>query len=237
VTSLGIVFRAASWLRGARVFHPRGLAATAVWDPPEMPTVPGSILGVEHRGAIIRLSHAVGFRASRPDVIGLAVRLPDAYGPGRHQDLLLASSGTGRIGRHLLRPARDLATTTFSTLLPYAIAGHGRHPIVAHAVAGSAPATYATVIGRGPVEIPAFTLRIGTVDGPVLATIHATGAIAHESAEPLAFDPWNTGPELRPVGWPNRLRRPTYAASWRGRMARTASRPGRRPSGSTGRPR
>lgn len=38
-------------------------------------------------------------------------------------------------------------------------------------------------------------------------------------ADDLRFDPWHTGASLRPVGLLNRLRRPAYVASQRGRGA------------------
>jgi hypothetical protein len=59
--------------------------------------------------------------ASRSLWIGPA--RPDAYGPGRHQDLLLASSGRAPLARHLLLPSRGFCDRPYSSILPYRLAG------------------------------------------------------------------------------------------------------------------
>lgn len=217
---LPAAFRIASRARGARAFHPRGKVWHASWSPGEVPALRGSPLLDGPRPALLRVSHAIGLPPTVPDIIGWAVRVVDAHGPGRHQDLLLASSGTGQLTRHLLLPAQDLGDTPFSTLLPYQVAGAGTHVIVARA---EDPATvaYAAAVGPQPHVLPRFTVQVGGFEGPTLATV-IPGALADQQlGESLRYDPWNTGPELEPAGWPNRIRRPTYAASQEGRGARS----------------
>jgi hypothetical protein len=42
--------------------------------------------------AVVRFSRGGGLPEPLPDALGVAVRLPDAYGPGRAQDFLVTSS-------------------------------------------------------------------------------------------------------------------------------------------------
>jgi hypothetical protein len=213
-------FRTASRWRGARVFHPRGVGFHASWRPsPSGPLPAGSPLARGARPALLRLSHAAGFPPSTPDVLGWAIKILDVYGRGGDQDLLLASTGRGRVGRHLLRPARDVATATFSSLLPYRIPGLGQQTIVVTAALGTAAAPYETIVRQGADRVPAFEVRVGAPDGPRLATVEVGRSAAPAIVEAARYDPWHTGPDLEPVGWLNRLRRPTYAASQEGRGA------------------
>ncbi len=67
---------------------------------------------------IIRLSRAMSTPEGWWDIGGLALRI-DGAGPARGPaDLLFASTGTGRLGRHLLRPTRQPLQEPMSTLLP-----------------------------------------------------------------------------------------------------------------------
>ncbi len=91
---------------------------------------PKSDLGVpllRDRGVhpcIVRVSRAVGTPDGWWDIGGLALRLPDAGTLGRPADLLFATTGTGRLTRHLLRPVRRAAGQALTTLLPVRAGGH-----------------------------------------------------------------------------------------------------------------
>lgn len=211
---LAAAFRLASRLRGARAFHPRGGVWEATWRPVPGTELAGSPLQDGPRPATLRVSHGIGLPAYLPDVLGWALKVHDVHGPGLDQDLLLASTGRGRIGRHLLRLSRDLGRTTMSTLLPYAVAGAGHRVIVAKAVP-SRRVRYADVLTRR-VPLPRYEVRLDDPSGPRLGTVEPLGRTP-SSGSSLCFDPWHTGPDLRPVGWLNRIRRPTYRASREGR--------------------
>jgi hypothetical protein len=74
--------------------------------------------GEDH--GIARLSRAVGLPGQVPDIMGLALAL---HGPtATHYDLLLASTGRGRLMRFALTLRRDLTRAFYSPLLPYASA-------------------------------------------------------------------------------------------------------------------
>ena len=137
---LAAPFALGSRLRGARVFHPRGVVVRGTWHPdPEAATE--ALPGVGSRSALVRVSHAIGLPPGLPDILGVAIRIADAYGRGRHQDLLLASSGSGPVSRHLLLPTSRRDRDGRLQPVPYEVAGVGRHPIVAQTVGSDRPMT------------------------------------------------------------------------------------------------
>lgn len=216
MTLLTTTFRTLARARRARAFHPRGVVLEAVWRPAGQAAEvfgPAPLSAGEHR-AVVRVSHGIGLPPAAPDLVGVAVKVLDAHGSGRDQDLLFTSSGSGYVGRHLLRPTRRV-DGTFSTLLPYATPGGGRHALVAVAAGAGAAESYLEVV-EGVVP-PTFDIRIAHPRGRLLGTVHPDAAPPRSDDQRLAFDPWHTGPALRPTGWINRLRRPTYGASRAGR--------------------
>jgi pimeloyl-ACP methyl ester carboxylesterase len=64
-----------------------------------------------------------------------------------------------------------------------------------------------------------FELRTAGSFGPSqpLATLTAGQPLPAEQTEALQFNPWTTGPGIRPHGWLNLLRDTAYRASQRGR--------------------
>lgn len=156
----------------------------------------------------VRTSRAVGLPGGLPDVLGLAIRVP--VDGDRHGDLLLASTGLGRISRFVLVPARDVQAATFSTLLPYR-APTGAVLIAATPVASGSGADFELQVARpgGPWR------RFGAVD------VAAAGANGGDGAAPdaeIAFDPMtNTIPGLQPYEWVRQLRQRSYGAARRSR--------------------
>lgn len=65
---------------------------------------------------LVRFSTSFGLPGWLPDIQGVALRVPQPEG---FADLLLASTGTGRVGRFVLRPARARSGAPYTTLLPY----------------------------------------------------------------------------------------------------------------------
>ena len=202
------LFRWLSARRGRRIFHPLADAYTARFI-----AVPGEVgsTGVEifannfaHEG-LVRLSRGLGLRPPLPDVFGLAFRLPDVYGPGAHQDFLLASSGEGAIGRRLLRPTRGPQTGMYSSLLPYEV--DGRRLLV-----GAKPARESADAFELLVAPPRRSWRVAA---RLTLGIRLEDAVARE----LRFDPWNSGGGLIPAGVVNRLRGAAYRGSRRGSTA------------------
>jgi hypothetical protein len=55
-----------------------------------------------------------------------------------------------------------------------------------------------------------------------LGTVTVGGSLSADQTEALRFNPWTTGPGIRPSGWLNLLRDTAYRASQRGRNRATA---------------
>jgi hypothetical protein len=216
-------FRALSRLRGRRIFHPHGVAFAATFEPlPATPHAPAiSLLSdPERRQALVRCSRALGVPPSLPDVLGLAVRISDAYGPASPQDFLLVSSSPAPVLRHALLPGpRGFFRHSYSSLLPYAAAGE--RVLVGAWGTGKGPSpadlegVRATGLGR------TFELRVASLLGqwrPV-ARLELTEVLPDRVAEEVAFNPWHCGGGLRPTGPLMGLRDPAYRGSQEGRKA------------------
>ena len=92
---------------GTLVVQPTAASGAEVLDEP-----------AEHR-VLVRWSRAIGLEADRPDIEGMAIRFTIG---GEAADLLFATTGDGKIGRHLLVVRSPGASATFTTLLPVATA-------------------------------------------------------------------------------------------------------------------
>ncbi|MFP5353381.1 MAG: hypothetical protein ACLGIB_12570 [Actinomycetota bacterium] len=212
-------FAGLSRLRGHRVFHPYGESfdATLTFERNADRWLPDVLARPRRHDAIVRFSRAVGLPEPLPDIIGMAIKLPDLYGTGWDQDWLLVTSGADPVSRHLLLPTLDLLGRPYSTILPYRRPG-GSVTFGARATNGvrarSLDQLVAAVQG-GRVEF-AFTIAPEGGDHVRLGGLLLTGVSATPE-RPLRFNPWNTSSELRPAGALNDLRRETYKASQRAR--------------------
>lgn len=189
------VVRAASRLRGERAIHARGHARTGCLVVPGHVAGPALLVTAASYDVVVRESRSVGLPRPLPDVLGLAVRVLDCYGPGRHQDLLLDTGAAPPLLRRLPLPRFDQGAVR-SSLLAYDAAGR-RVLLGAHRVGGG----WALLVAepRGPWE------EWGRVEvGPQLPA---------PEGRRLRFDPWVTGTDLQPVGWLQELRRGAYPAS------------------------
>jgi hypothetical protein len=219
------LFRVLSDARGARIFHPHGVAFRARWEPADgTPLSPASPLARAPHDAVVRLSRAIGLPEGVPDILGVAIKVLDVHGPGHDQDLLLASSGSTLVTRRALVPTRDFTRAVFSSLLPYRVAS--RRTVVEARVASDRSWTFADVetVGvltrRGGATLP--TVEVSLRSGGLAATVPLLERLDDQVAADLRFDPWHTGDDLTPTGWLNRLRRPAYDASQQGRDAPAA---------------
>jgi hypothetical protein len=217
-------------LRSKRSLHPTGVGYRG-WlvvgdDHPGRPEVPLFRPGAAYP-ALVRFSRGAGMPEPLPDALGVAVKLPDAYGPGNDQDLLLTSSTDRPLLRRLLFPATSFVRGTFSTALPYELGGKRVVLLLVPAHSGSDQSAGAGIRrARGALaELDAaavglrFKLRTASSFGPSqpVATLTADQLLSPEQTEALRFNPWTTGPGIRPAGWLNLLRDTAYKASQRGR--------------------
>lgn len=104
--------------RAAKPLHPRGTTWSA-----ELVRWGGARSGVpwlDDPGtddAVVRQSRAIGLPRALPDVHGLAVRAEQDG--GGVADVLLATTGSGPLGRYVLHLGRRSASMFFGSLLPY----------------------------------------------------------------------------------------------------------------------
>lgn len=211
------LFATIARVRGEQALHPLGrtheATAQVTADPARLPGAQ-LLQDPRPRPVLVRISRGAGLPAPLPDALGLAIRWPDRYGPGRHQDLLLTTSAHVPLLNHVPIPRTGMAGAQFSSLLPYDVAGRrllfgARITSTPHHIA-SMQASW-----RG--------LRIELMLGTRRGRFHPVGQI--ELGAPilpridsqLHFDPWNTAADVRPAGWWNRLRAAAYDGSRRGR--------------------
>ncbi|MGW0337377.1 phosphodiesterase [Streptomyces sp. NPDC003011] len=122
-------FRRLARLRAAPALHPDGLTCTAELEVVDDGAGPWGARWLDTPArypATVRLSRAAGLPRRLPDGLGLAVRAEGAGGPGRPVDLLLTSSGRGRVSRRLPLPRADALGGPYSSLLSYRIGGRSR---------------------------------------------------------------------------------------------------------------
>jgi hypothetical protein len=193
--------------RGRKALHPRGEVLQGVIGRHGAVGRTGVAwldeAGTDH--VAVRLSRSLGLPAPRPDILGLAVRIPTE--PGQFGDVLLATTGTGLLGRYVLLPTRRHGLRAYTSLFPYqTLAG----PLLLAAIptAGS-PQLYELAYARptgpwlsfGTLEVMQTTFRGDDLD--------------------LSFDPvLNVVPGLETYDWAAQLRRFSYAASRRAREHR-----------------
>jgi hypothetical protein len=144
------------------------------------------------------------------------------------QDLLLTSSSDRPLLRRLLFPARSFLRGAFSTALPYELGGERIVLLLVPTRAGggrsSDHAGYRRsggAIGELRAAAPdglRFELRTATTFGRSrpLATVTTDAPLTADQTDALRFNPWTTGPGIRPSGWLNLLRDAAYRASQRG---------------------
>lgn len=142
---------------------------------------------------VVRLSRAIGLAAPLPDIYGIALRIPVERG---HADLLLATTGLGRVTRFVLTPTRSPDGRPLTTLLPY------RSP------------TGPLLLAAQPLGDAIFDL-LWARPGGAWASFGRLVLSDEEGPDPtVSFDPLlNTLPGLENYSWVRRLRQPAYASA------------------------
>ncbi|MCK2219120.1 hypothetical protein MF672_035785 [Actinomadura sp. ATCC 31491] len=188
-------------LRRGRALHPRGLLLRGTL------TVEAARLGEPGDHEVpVRLSKGASLPGRLPDVLGLAVRLPNGV------DLLLSTA----LGP-LPWPRPGFTAGPYSSIAKY-VYGTCRHLLVARPEGPPVPADPALLpraLTRGPLV---FHLWAG---GRYLGRLRVHTALPGQD---LTFDPvLNSRPDLRPAPrWLGRLRQAAYEGSREGRDASLA---------------
>jgi hypothetical protein len=206
--------------RGGKAVHPHGVVyeARLLIDG-----APGAALGSElldtpaAHMAIMRFSRSLGLPRPLPDLLGVSLRVIDAYGPDRHQDVLMVSSVDRPVLHHGFVPASDVQQRPYSSSLPYR-AGKQKYVLgVMPDPASPRPAGGDEFdrLGRAAASGRLlFGLGIAPVNGRFkkIGTLHVHERLPHE-LDALRFSPFNCGGGLQPVGLLNRLRDYAYPLS------------------------
>ena len=209
-----------SLIRGAAPVHPYGTVYDAELEvhPDGPQLVEGTVLGTPcvHR-ATIRLSRGFALPRRTDDVRGLALCLPDAGGPGRRQDFLMATVKTKASGKEAsLRT--DRYETLFSSLLRLATP---QGVVVIRAVSVQ-PMPPDTDVEQGEAAGLAYDLTIASPGGELSTVARLTlgPPRAAESGAAPAFNVAHDGGGITTLGALNVTRKIVYRASHRGRAAR-----------------
>ena len=186
------IFGSLARLTGGRPIHPLGEAfeAELVVDQPRLRAArlfakPG------RRPAYVRLSRGFGLPQPLPDLNSIAIKVPDAYGRGRDQDLLLTAAGDRPLLRHLFAWGGTHRDRTYSTVLPFRIGAR------------------TMLLGAVPrLEDRALDLRVATPLGAwtTIARVELGERLDEAREDDLAFNSDTTGGGIEPVGLVNRVR-------------------------------
>lgn len=220
--TIGLVLAAVAAIRRGKAVHPHG----AVYEAELTITAgPGAAGGAElfapsaPRPALVRFSRSLGLPRPLPDLLGMSVRVPDAYGRGRHQDFLMVTSVDAPVGHHLFLPASDVQQRPYSSSLPYRAGGRtllvGALPRPDSPRPGGADELerLAAAAATGALV---FDLAVAEVWGRFRAVAELrVGDPLPPEADALRFNPRNAGGGLEPAGFLNRLRDIAYPLSQR----------------------
>lgn len=224
--SVARLFYQLSHWRGKRIFHPVGVVCQGSFSvlPEAASVVPTKLFAAAKTyPAIVRLSSGIGLPQFMPDVLGFAVRLPDCYGPNRHQDFLMVTTGSRPILRRIFFVTRYFWQWPYCTVLTYRT--KSRRLLFA-----VLPPQVTTKLARRKV---ADELPSQLKDGPLrlvfaavtpggkwqtVASLELLSIADQKTSEQLQFNPWNSGDDLKPFGFLNYLRRDAYRASQDGRL-------------------
>lgn len=220
-TTIGSALAVLAALRRGKAVHPAGVvyAARVRFDgvrhapPARLLREPGE------RRAIVRFSRSIGLPRPLPDLLGMSIRVLDAYGRGRHQDLLLVSSVDLPLLHHIFVPAGDVWQRPYSSSLPYR-SGDERFLIGALAHPDSprpdGPDEFARLDAAAATGHLRFRLAIASLEGRFRPVGELrVGMRLPDSLDALRFNPWNTGADLEPAGWLNGARLRAYELSQR----------------------
>lgn len=228
----GLVLAGLAAIRGGKAVHPHG----AVYEAElVVPSHTGALGATElfgnpgRRAALVRFSRSLGLPRPLPDLLGMSLRVLDAYGADRHQDFLMVTSVDAPVAHHLFVPASDVQQRVYSSSLPYRA---GDATFLVGAVPRRESPRYhgGTELERLAAEAAtgelAFDLAVAEVWGRFRPAAELrVGDPLPPEADSLRFNPWNSGGGLEPAGVLNRLRDYAYPLSqraWRCRQGQPA---------------
>jgi hypothetical protein len=196
--AVDLVVHAASAVRGERVIHAKGQAFYG-----ELTLLPDASAldvpiarGPRQRPVLVRFSRGAGLPDVLPDVLGIAIRVPDADGAGHPQDLMLSTGGGSPVLRRILVPRWDYRTSTYTSLISYEV---GARDLVVGALPDGEGFLLATAEG-GSAWTPFARLTVGA-------------PLPDEQSRQLSFSVSNDAGGLRIGGRWRAARAGAYAAA------------------------
>lgn len=223
--SAGAVLGALAGARRGKAVHPHGVVYAGRLVVPGSPDAPRSAQLFSEPGehaAIVRFSRSVGVPRPIPDLLGISIRLPDVYGPDRHQDFMLVTSADLPIVHHVFLPATDVQQRPYTSSLPYRAGDESF--LVGVLPEPSAPLPDGdTELDRLDAAARTGRLRFRVAVSPVMGRFRPLGELwigerLPAELDALRFTPANTGGGLEPAGVLNGARDRAYKlsqAAWR----------------------
>ena len=209
-------------MRRGKAVHPHGVVYSArlrVTGSERAPRESSLLSDAREHRALVRFSRSLGLPRPLPDLLGMSIRVLDAYGEGHHQDFLLVTSADLPVVRHLFLPASDVQQRAYTSALSYRA---GRELFLV----GALPDPDSPKPGgrdeldrlRAAAATGRLRFSLAVASGgngfhPVAQLL--IGAPLPESLDALRFSPWNSGGGIEPAGFLNRLRDYAYPLSQR----------------------
>jgi hypothetical protein len=221
---VALALAAVAAARRGKAVHPDGVVHEATLVVPGSAAAPRAARLFAEPGehlAIVRVSRSVGLPRPLPDLLGLSIRVPDVYGHGRHQDLLLVSSADLPILHHVFLPSDDVQARPYTSSLPYRA---GRETFLVGALPDpESPRPEGHDEFDRLAKAVALGLRLRIAVSSVMGRFHPVaelrvGARLPRSVDALRFHPGNSGGGMHPVGVLNAMRDLSYPlsqAAWR----------------------
>ncbi|MFF5505628.1 phosphodiesterase [Streptomyces roseolus] len=179
----------------------------------------------------MRWSRAAGLPGRLPDGLGLALKVKDAGGPDRPLDLLLTSSGSGSLTRHLPLPRTDALAGPYSSLSGYRFPDRVRVVAAFPDEPGRGlpvrPSELAAALARRPTRFRICAAARGEPWRPfAVLSVHPAHPVP--APDTVAFDPYAASlADLPPTDRLRTVREAAYAGSRQGRGAEAPPREGR----------
>ena len=223
--AFGSVLAAVAAVRRGKAVHPHGVvhrARLVVPGSPDAPAAAQLLATPAQHDALVRFSRSVGLPRPLPDLLGMSIRVLDAYGEGAHQDLMLVTSIDLPVLHHLFVPARDVWERPYSSSLPYRagdetfLVGAIPDPASPHPTGSDELDRLDRAAATGRL---AFHLAVAPVEGRFRAVAELRiGERVTDALDALRFSPFTTGGGMAPSGVLNGMRALAYPmsqAAWR----------------------
>lgn len=217
----GALFGSLARVLGGRPLHPSGVAFDATLSVEGAGLAGTALFGREAVWqARVRFSRGFGLPEPLPEILSMAIKVPNAYGEGRDQDLLLTASGRRPVARHLFSGGRSHLQRSYSSVLPFRAGAEtvvfGAVPLDPPEPPGGDLEQLASAAAAGRL---AFAVQAATPLGAwrTLGRLDVGRRLGEEEEATLAFTSDAAGGGIAPAGAINRIRGGAYAAAARAR--------------------